>query len=80
MKDAMPSQEPLSLELSTYDAHKRNWLSTHMNEFVVIAGKQIEGFYPDYASAFNAGIHAFGVQQQFLIKQICVTEPVYVVY
>jgi hypothetical protein len=80
MNDAMPSPDPLSRELSLYDARKREWLSSHLNQFVVIAGDQVEGFHPDYESAFKAGIRMFGIKRQFLIKQICVTEPVYVVY
>jgi len=80
MSYAMPEEDPLRRELGVYDAHKQDWLKAHLNEFVVIAGYQVEGFHSDYESAFKAGIHAFGVKSQFLIKQICVTEPVYVVY
>ena len=80
MNDAMPTNDPLSRELSLYEARKLEWLRTHLNQFVVIAGDQVEGFHADYESAFTAGIHAFGLKTQFLIKQVCATEPVYVVY
>ena len=80
MNDAMPTDDPLRRELNLYDARKQEWFGIHLNQFVVIAGDQVEGFHPDYESAFRAGIQAFGLQQQFLIKQVCVTEPVYLVY
>jgi hypothetical protein len=80
MNHAMPMEDPLRQELGVYDAHKQEWLKAHLNAFVVIAGDQVEGFHPDYESAFKAGIQSFGLKGQFLIKQICVTEPVYVVY
>lgn len=80
MNHLMANEDPLSRELQLYDARKREWLREHLNEFVVIAGERVEGFHADYASAFRAAIQAFGLKQQFLIKQVCATEPVYVVY
>lgn len=76
----MPVEEPLSCELRIYSENRQTWLTTHADEFVVISGDRVEGFHPDYESAFNAGLTAFGLSQPFLIKQICRTEPVYVVY
>lgn len=75
----MPEQ-PFMHELNLYNASKKKWLQNHPNEFVVIAGDQIAGFYADYAAAFQAAIRAFGIEGQFLIKQVCAAEPVYVVY
>jgi hypothetical protein len=80
MEHEMPLGDPLSRELAFYEARKREWLSLHPDQFVVIAGDRAEGFYPDYESAFEAGIRAFGLKRQFLIKQVCAIEPVYVVY
>lgn len=76
----MPPDDPLKRELQLYHEQKKSWLRSHLNQYVVIAGKQIAGFYPDYESAFRAAIREFGIQRQFLIKQICAAEPVYVVY
>jgi hypothetical protein len=80
MNNEMTTSDPLSRELDVYNARRREWLESYLNQFVVIAGDQVAGFHPDYESAFKAGIQVFGVQQPFLIKEICVTEPVYVVY
>lgn len=73
-------EETLKTELKVYEGLKREWLASHLNQFVVIAGEQIAGFYPDYESAFKSAIREFGIKRQFLIKQICAAEPVYVVY
>jgi hypothetical protein len=80
MKLSMPPNDPLKQELKLYHGQKNGWLERHLNEYVVIAGEQVAGFYPDYESAFRAAIREFGIKRQFLIKQICAAEPVYVVY
>ena len=80
MSDAMTTNDPLTRELGVYTARRDEWLASHLNQFVVIAGDEVEGFHPDYESAFKAGIRTFGLKKEFLIKQVCVTEPVYVVY
>jgi predicted aspartyl protease len=67
-------------ELRVFDQHKRQWLRTNSGEFVVIAGTTVAGFYPDYESAFHAGIKKFGVTTEFLVKQVCAEEPVYLIY
>lgn len=76
----MDEVDPLKKELTFYATNKHEWLSTHLNQFVVIAGEQVAGFFTDYESAFKAGIRTFGIKSQFLIKQVCAAEPVYVVY
>ena len=46
-------------------------------QFVVVAGDDVAGFYKDYESAWDAGTRKFGFQANFLIKQICQHEPIY---
>jgi hypothetical protein len=74
------TNEPLDRELTFYEQHKTQWVRDHENEFVVIAGENIGGFYPSYEAAFDAGARQFGAEAIFLIKQICSVEPVYYVY
>jgi len=38
------------------------------------------GFYSDYESALKAGLQNFGAKKQFLVKQVCLEEPVFVIY
>jgi hypothetical protein len=42
---------------------------------VVIA----DGFFATYAEALKAGLQKFGANRHFLVKQIWITEPVYLV-
>jgi hypothetical protein len=74
------AQNPLRRELAFYEAHKSEWLPRYEDQFVVVAGDRIAGFYKDYESAWDAGTKEFGLQANFLIKQICLHEPVYFLY
>lgn len=71
---------PLARELAFYERHKSDWLPDYENQFVVVAGDKVAGFYRDYESAWDAGTKRFGLQAAFLIKQICLHEPVYFLY
>jgi len=74
------ANNPLARELAFYELHKPEWLPHHENHFVVVAGDDVAGFYRDYESAWDAGTKKFGLKANFLIKQICSHEPVYLLY
>ena len=74
------AKNPLELELAFYEQNKAEWLMHHENQFVVIAENKVAGFCKDYESAWDAGTKKFGLKANFLIKQICVHEPVYLLY
>jgi hypothetical protein len=74
------THNPLGRELAFFDQHKSEWLPQYENQFVVVAGDEIAGFYGDYESAWVAGTKQFGHQAAFLIEQICQHEPVYSLY
>jgi hypothetical protein len=38
-------------------------------------GEEVLGFYASFESAFKAGVKAFGVQRDFLVKQVLAREP-----
>ncbi len=76
----MSPENPLSRELAFYEIHKSEWLENHENQFVVVSGNQVAGFFKDYESAWDSGTKRFGLQADFLIKQICLNEPVYFLY
>jgi hypothetical protein len=69
----------LKQELRIFAEHKKNWLDLHAGQFAVIGGTTIAGFYPDYRSAFIAGLAKFG-GRDFLVKQVCAEEPVYFIF
>lgn len=71
---------PLQAELNTFDSHKSEWLREHDNEYVVIRGAAVLGFYRDFPAAYFAGAEAFGSETDFLVKKIAQNEPVFVIY
>lgn len=67
-------------ELKVFEKHRQEWSSSHRGHFVVIQDEVVvEGFFGTYAEAFKAGLRQFGVRRGFLVKQVWVTEPVYIV-
>ena len=74
------SKASLSDELFWYESNKKEWLGSHLGEFVLIGGKTTVGFFPSYEKALEAGLDAFGIGTDFLIKQIFEQEPVFVIY
>jgi hypothetical protein len=72
--------QQFSKELGVFEQHRQEWSRSHPGEFVVIQDEEIApGFFDDYAQALRAGLQRFGVRRQFLVKQVWVTEPVYLV-
>jgi hypothetical protein len=76
----MAEEKILHRELRVFEQHKREWVRSNPGEFVVISGTKVAGFYPDYESAFNAGLHAVGLGNSFLVKQVWAEEPAYLIY
>lgn len=76
----MEQANQFSTELSVFERYRREWSRSHPGEFVVIQGEEIaEGFFGTYADALRAGLKRFGASHGFLVKQVWVTEPVYLV-
>lgn len=73
-------QDRLAIELKFYATHKQEFLKGHRGEYVVIQGTTLLGFFQSWEQAFRSGVHAFGVQQDFLVKQVLTREPIYFVY
>ena len=76
----MASPAPFATELEIFEKHRQEWSHSHPGDFVVIQDETVvEGFFTTYAEAFGAGLRKFGVRRGFLVKQVWVTEPVYIV-
>lgn len=73
-------KNPLERELAFYEQHKAEWLPHYENHFVVVGDNKVAGFYKDYESAWDAGTKEFGPEAPFLIKQVCLHDPVYFLY
>lgn len=76
----MATASQFSAELGVFEMHRREWALSHPGEFVVIQdGVIAEGFFGTYAEALKAGLLEFGANRHFLVKQVWVAEPVYLV-
>jgi hypothetical protein len=73
-------KDSLAEELSLYESHKSEWLKSHSGKFVLISHKTPAGFYSSYEMAFEVGLEKFGINSDFLIKQVVEQEPVFVIY
>jgi hypothetical protein len=78
----MPADEKsrLATEVAFYAEHKAEWLEGHSGQYVVAQDRNVLGFYDSWENAFKAGVVAFGVRRDFLVKQVLAREPVYFVY
>jgi len=69
-----------SEELRVFEQRRQEWALSHPGEFVVIQGDEIaDGFFGNYAEALKAGLKKFGANRYFLVKQVWIAEPVYLV-
>lgn len=76
----MAEEDSLHQELQVFELYRSEWLRSHRGEFVAIIGAKVIGFYPDYESAFKAGLPAAGVRNSFLLKQVWAEDPVHFIY
>jgi hypothetical protein len=73
-------EDRLCRELEFYAAHKGEWLRQHEGEYVVVQRTTILGFFQSWEQALRSGVLAFGVREDFLVKQVLALEPVYFVF
>jgi hypothetical protein len=73
-------QARLAVELEYYAQHKSEWLAKRTGQYVVVKDTGLLGFYPNFESAYRAGAAMYGVNTDFLVKQILEHEPVFFVF
>jgi hypothetical protein len=78
----MPTEDKsrLAAELEYYAGHKHEWLKKHSEKFVAVQDNHVLGFYASFEDAFRAGMGAFGVERDFLVKQVLAKEPIYFIF
>ncbi|HEX3091951.1 MAG TPA: hypothetical protein VHW72_04965 [Candidatus Angelobacter sp.] len=75
MKTPPPTR--LALETELYEVHKSEWLKNHREQFVVVKGNDILGFFADFRQAYCAGAEKYGTDTDFLVKRVVPQEPVF---
>jgi len=66
--------EVLREELAYYESRKSDLLLSHENQFVLIKGQKVVGFYATEEAAYSDGIQKLG-NTPFLIKQVLKVDP-----
>ncbi len=78
MGTAAPSR--LTVETELYETHKAEWLQSHRDQFVVVKGTDLLGFFVEFHDAYYAGVEKYGINTDFLVKRVVPQEPVFVVF
>ena len=76
---ARDQQARLAVELGFYAQHKAEWLALRTGQYAVIKDSGLLGFFPNFESAYRAGAARYGLETDFLVKQILEYEPVFFV-
>lgn len=63
------TDEALTDEYAVYESRVAEWVEGHLNDFVLIKGTEVVGFYTTYEEALSSGYERFGVAP-FLVKQV----------
>jgi hypothetical protein len=73
-------RDRLATELEFYELRKREWLAQHAGQYVVVRGRDVLGFFPEFVAAYSAGANAWGPDTDFLVKQVLEFEPTFSVF
>ena len=66
----------LAIEYQYFKDHLGEMLAEHLGEYVLIKGRNIEGFYPTYKDAISSGYKNFG-NVPFFVKIVEKEEEVH---
>jgi hypothetical protein len=77
---ASTQETRLSKELDYYALHKQEWLKHHRAQYAAVKNSTVLGFFPTFETAYQAGAEAWGIDTDFLVKQIVEHEPVFFVF
>ena len=77
---AAGEQSRLAVELEHFAVHRSEWLARQSGKYVVIKDSDVLGFYPTFEAAYRAGAGVYGIDRDFLVKQILEHDPVFFVF
>lgn len=63
-------------ELAWFETARSYIARQYPGMFVIIKNHAVVGAYPDFGSAYNAGVGMFGAQGEFIVKQALEKEPI----
>lgn len=67
----------VSDEASWFNSNRAFIANQYNGQWVLVKDQKIQGAYPDYASAYQAGVQMFGPNSGFLVEQALAQAPVH---
>ncbi len=67
----------LEQEYKFFLSHLEEFSKSHLNEFVLIKGDQLLGFFNSYEKALRDGLARFGTNIPFFIKEVKKEEEIH---
>jgi hypothetical protein len=67
----------LEQEYKYFLSHLEEFSKAHLNEFVLIKGEQVVGFFGSYEKALREGLARFGATTPFFIKEVQKEEAIH---
>lgn len=77
---ATPPATRLAVEIEFYERHKSEWLKKCRDQFVVVKGEELLGFFIEFRDAYLAGVEKYGANTDFLVKPVVEQEQVISVF
>ncbi|MGB7585526.1 MAG: hypothetical protein WBM11_11820 [Terriglobales bacterium] len=74
------NQNSLEADFQFFESHRAEWSRAEEGKYAVVHDEEVIGFFDDYGSGLRAGLAKFGPKVEFLVQQVCVEEPVFVIY
>ena len=66
----------LETEVEYFEQHRKEWCKHHLGKVAVISGTTLCGFYDTYETALEVGYGKCGIDQPFLVKEVCIKDEV----
>lgn len=64
-------------EQAWFEKNRAYIAQQYPGQYVLVKNQAVQGAFPTYDAAFNAGVKQFGPQGAFLVKQALAQEPVH---
>jgi hypothetical protein len=72
------TETKFATELRFFEENRKKWAAEHLEQYAVVHGAELAGFYADFEQALQAGLERYGLGR-FLVKQVFPQEPVYAI-
>jgi hypothetical protein len=69
----------LADEQAWFDQNRAFITAQYGGKYVLVKNQAVQGSFPTFSAAYQAGVQRFGVDGQFLVKQALPAEPQHII-